>query len=275
MISRAGSNDVPLFLTNSRSALFRIEAANATFAAEYAAALAITRPHRNPAALEVAGAVAVFAGADSPLSKCVGIRLGAGFDERSLDTIESFYRSHDAAPALELSPLSPDLLDALLAERGYVEEYRLMVMTRDLAGQVSGAIVSDIEIFDNPDPTLWAETVAAGFSGLSPELLLEIFTTDAAVPSVTRWLATVDGTTAGGGTMSIHDGVAHLFGTSVLPEYRRRGVQGELLRTRLGFARGAGCDLGTVVASPGSDSERNISRFGFEQGWVRRVMRVL
>jgi ribosomal protein S18 acetylase RimI-like enzyme len=253
------------------SDLYRIESAAANLAAEYLAALARTRPERNATLLEIDGAVALFAGSDSPLTKCTGIGLDDGFGADAVDAIERFYHQHGSNAAFEISPLAPATLEELLAGRGYGIEYRLMVMTRSLDG-IDEEAAGDIEIIGgDADGDTWARTIAAGFSGLSPELLLEIFQTNAAIASVTRWLARVDGEIAGGGTLSIHEGVAHLFGTSVLPEFRRRGVQRALLGARLRFARESGCDIATVVASPQSDSERNLVRNGFEAGWERRV----
>jgi GNAT superfamily N-acetyltransferase len=258
-------------LLESLSPLLRIESAAVALSREYAAALATTDPSRYAAVLEIDGAAAIFAGSDSPLSKTVGV--GGAFGERSVDAVERFYRERGAAPAIELSPLAPSDLSEQLTGRGYDEEYSLLVMRHAVVEAPEPSGDQSVEIVGDADPKLWAATVASGFSGLSHELLLEIFTANAIIPSVTRWLAMIDDEPIGGATMSIHNGVAHLFGTSVLPEFRRRGVQRALLAARLDFARRNGCDIATVVASPGSDSERNLKRAGFVEGWMRRVYR--
>jgi GNAT superfamily N-acetyltransferase len=70
----------------------------------------------------------------------------------------------------------------------------------------------------------------------------------------------------------MRDGVATLFSTSTHPNYRRRGVQAALIRTRLAHAAQAGCDIAIVTTSPGSDSQRNVQRYGFDVSYTRVTM---
>jgi GNAT superfamily N-acetyltransferase len=82
-------------------------------------------------------------------------------------------------------------------------------------------------------------------------------------------LAKVDGQPAGGGTLSIRAGVAGLFGASTLPAYRNRGVQTALLNARLARAAELGCNLAACLAQPGSSSQRNVARQGFQTLYTR------
>ena len=83
------------------------------------------------------------------------------------------------------------------------------------------------------------------------------------------FLAEVDGVPAGGGMMSIHQGVASLGGTGTLREFRNRGVQRALLLARLAVAVENGCDLAMVATQPGSGSQRNVERQGFRVVYTR------
>ena len=83
------------------------------------------------------------------------------------------------------------------------------------------------------------------------------------------FIATVDGESAGGATLFIHDGVAGLLGAATLPQHRRRGVQVSLMRARLAAALAAGCDLAYTITAPGSGSQRNAERAGFRVAYTR------
>ncbi|MDQ3256840.1 MAG: GNAT family N-acetyltransferase, partial [Acidobacteriota bacterium] len=74
---------------------------------------------------------------------------------------------------------------------------------------------------------------------------------------------------AGGGCVLISEGVALLSGTSVLPEFRSRGIQSALIRARLVYSAAHGCDIATVGTTPGSSSERNVQRHGFRVAYTR------
>jgi len=115
--------------------------------------------------------------------------------------------------------------------------------------------------------------VTRGFGGPAYEAgVPNIAYTNTFTEGVTCFLASIDGQPAGGGAVSFRDGTASLFSTSVLPGFRRRGVQTALLQARLAAAAAAGCDLATVMTSPGSSSQRNVQRSGFAVAYTRLVV---
>jgi len=77
---------------------------------------------------------------------------------------------------------------------------------------------------------------------------------------------------AGGASLRIADGVAQLCGAATLPEHRRRGVQTSLLAARLEEARRAACDVAVVTTQPGSKSQQNVQRRGFDLLYTRAVL---
>jgi ribosomal protein S18 acetylase RimI-like enzyme len=72
--------------------------------------------------------------------------------------------------------------------------------------------------------------------------------------------------------LRISDGLAQLSGAATLPAHRRRGVQSALLRARLVDAAAAGCDLAVVTTDPGSKSQENVQRAGFELLYARAIL---
>jgi GNAT superfamily N-acetyltransferase len=88
-----------------------------------------------------------------------------------------------------------------------------------------------------------------------------------------RYLARREGAAAGGASMRTFDGVAQLCGAGTLREHRRRGVQAALLERRLAEAAREGCELAVVTTLPGSKSQENVLRTGFELVYVRAILR--
>ena len=86
------------------------------------------------------------------------------------------------------------------------------------------------------------------------------------------YLARRDGVPAGGASLRLSEGVAHLCGAATLPAHRRQGVQSALLAARLEIAAGAGCDVAVVITEPGSKSQENVQRQGFEMLYTRAIL---
>jgi len=59
---------------------------------------------RGASVLEVAGGCAIFTGADSPLTHAVGIGLNGAVTEAQIGALETFFRSRDARPTIDLCP---------------------------------------------------------------------------------------------------------------------------------------------------------------------------
>jgi GNAT superfamily N-acetyltransferase len=94
----------------------------------------------------------------------------------------------------------------------------------------------------------------------------------ASIPAVSCWLARAGGRIAGGGALVLHNGLALICGDGTLPEFRSQGVQTALLRARLDRARRSRCDLAVICTQPGSSSQRNAERQGFQVVYARTLM---
>ena len=67
-------------------------------------------------------------------------------------------------------------------------------------------------------------------------------------------------------------GLAILFADGTLPGARRQGLQSALIRARLHDAAARGCDLATASTLPGSLSQRNYERCGFQVVYTRAIL---
>jgi GNAT superfamily N-acetyltransferase len=92
------------------------------------------------------------------------------------------------------------------------------------------------------------------------------------VPGFIRYLARVEGEAVGEAAMRIDGELAQLAGAGTRPHARGRGVQKALLQRRLADARTAGCTLAVVTTAPGTRSQDNVMRRGFELLYTRAIL---
>jgi len=273
-----------------RTALFcdiplaaRIERAEAEFIAVWNEAV---RRRRGPAggfAMPVAGGVASYAEPDSPINKVAGLGFAGRPEPAEFDKIEQAYAERGAPVQAEVASLAdPALLEALAA-RGYRLVSFENVLGRALGDAVELIAPPGIEVRPCGDDEFeaWVEVVVE--ASLHPDTqgvpwqedfpreILENVERDTA-GLVRRYLVTSDGIPAGGGSMRIADGIAQLTGAATAPAFRRRGIQSALLAARLADATAAGCDVAVITVQPGSKSQQNAQRRGFDLLYHRAVL---
>lgn len=231
------------------------------------------RPETGAAVEEIGGGYATFAGAGSPVTQAIGLGLNGTVSVEEFARLEAFYSARSEPVRVETCPLADPSLFEHFAKNGY----RVMEFTNVMARPVGeGAVVANTEGIqirraEAGEVDLWVSTTATSFAdGKMPgSEILEIMKGFALADGVEAYLATVDGRVAGGGTLTLRDGVAGFFGAGTLPEFRRRGVQTALLNARLERARESGCDIAVCLAAPGSSSQRNVVRRGFQVLYTR------
>ena len=252
----------------------RIELTEARAGAAAAEGLARLRPESGAAVERIAGGYALYAGAGSPVTQAVGLGLAGAVSKEEFARLETFYRDRNEPVRAEVCPLADASLFEHFGAAGYrVTEFSNVMACRLPNGGEKLRREDSIEVtrIAAEQIDLWNLTVAQGFSSGAAvsEEMLEVMKGFALAEGVECYLASVEGAAAGGGTLSVRDGVAGLFGASTLPAYRKRGIQRALLQARL--ARGAelGCELAACLAQPGSSSQRNMVRHGFQVLYTR------
>jgi GNAT superfamily N-acetyltransferase len=229
-----------------------------------------------PAVLEVAGGCAIFVGVDSPLTQAVGIGLNGPVAPADLDQLETFFHSRAAGVSLDLCPLAdPGLLEEL-GRRGYRAAEFNNVLVRRLAG-AEIVFTPRIRRATPAESDAWSYTVGQGFfeqGELTTDELnvgRAIFAMDGAM----CYLAvTEQAELAGGGAMAIRGGLATLFADSIVPRFRRAGLHRELIAARVNEALAQGADLAAASTLPGSTSQRNYERLGFEVVYTKIMMKL-
>jgi hypothetical protein len=234
--------------------------------AEAAIARGCMGPHPEAAVLEIAGGAAVFTGAESPLTHAVAIGLNGPVTSAQLDELEEFFRSRGARPTIDLCPFADAGLLPLLAERNYHLTEFNNVLVKRMAG--TGLTLTQRVRRTCPDEAdLWSHTVGCGFfdtAALSTEEM-DVGRAICAMPGALTYIASTEsGTPAAGGALRIHEGLATLFADSTIAAHRRQGLHRELIAARLNEAVAQSCDLATASTLPGSASQRNYERAGFQ-----------
>ena len=193
-----------------------------------------------------------------------------------LDELEAFFHDRGASVTIDLCPYSDGTLRDLLSERGYRIVEFLNVMVRRISREDPVMADSDIEVLraQGDQDELYVKTVIGGFFGREDltEQEVRLGTTLFHMPCTSGYLAWLEGEAVGGGGMSIRNKVASLFGDATRPAFRGRGVHSATIRSRMLAAQQADCELVTAGAIPGSGSQRNYERLGFQVAYSKAIM---
>lgn len=250
-----------------------IELAEAEAAVGCADLMKRMQPESGAAVEPIAGGYAVYCGADNPITQAVGLGLHGPVSAEEFNQLEAFYLSRNEPIRVETCPLADATLFEQYKERNYhVSEFsNVMVQpVRDGATPAPSAKI-EIQLLGREEIDLWVLTVAQGFAENYPvtQELLSVMKMFALGKNTECYVARIDGRVVGGATLALRGRIAGLFGASTLQEFRKRGVQTALLHTRLKRAAEAGCGLAVSLARPGSTSQRNITRQGFQTLYTR------
>jgi hypothetical protein len=227
-------------------------------------------PHQGSATLEAGGGVAVFVGAESPLTHAVGVGLDGPVREAELNGIEAFFRSRGAPVSFELSPLADPGLFEALGSRGYrITEFN-NVLVRRLAG-VEIVFTPRVRRAIGGEDDLWAHVLGEGFfeNAELTDQEMDVGRDLFRMPGAMCYLASVEGKAAAGAALTVRDGLATLCADGTIARFRQLGLQRELIAARLNEAVAQGCDLATASTSPGSQSQRNYERMGFAVAYTK------
>lgn len=210
---------------------------------------------------------AFFAGPEAYSNRVTGI----GMTPEHIDAAIAFFDAHGVETKLELSSYAPSELLAAVHARGFELRFFTHVMAK-LARSVSrrppppGVTIEPLDRADldavraaaehnercfSPDRAPCASSIALTMKHLSS-------------PANDSFVARADGLLVGAGFSESSDGVTLVFGGAVRPEYRGRGVQRALMNVRVALAEERGSELVLVMTGPGTPSERNACREGFQ-----------
>jgi hypothetical protein len=233
----------------------------------------------------VAGGWMTYGGAGAFVNKACGLGLVGAVEEDTARAISAFFTARGVTPQVEVCPcVHPSLLLALGRAAFQLKEFENVLFLELDRPEASRPALSSwpegllVERVDAKNPRAVQEYVALSSSGFVQEgaPLSEGFLASSLkapqLPGYEAYVARLDGQPAGASGCASRRGLTTLFGTSVLPAFRRRGIQQALFAVRLERARALGSTLAAVVSHPGMDTERNAVRLGFRMAYTRAVL---
>lgn len=237
-----------------------------------------TRTHRSiisgsqADSARIGSGYAVFVEPDSPVTQAIGLGLKGKVHPGEVAELERFFFERAAPAHIEVSHLADPSLTRALMERGFRLVEHTTVLLRHLDAEApSPACVHEIRRVRPDEVEAFSETVARGFleTDTLSQSYLDLFCVAFHQPGSTCFGAFAQGHPVGGAAVIVRDGVAAFGGASTLPEFRKQGIQTALLQTRLAYAREHGCRLAMVTTLPGSVSQWNALKQGFQLAYAR------
>ncbi|HJQ67503.1 MAG TPA: GNAT family N-acetyltransferase [Blastocatellia bacterium] len=260
-------------ILSDKTMAVRLETVEALNQVEYAKAYKRMGLEPEAAYKKIGSGYAVFAGADSPLTQIFGMGLDGEVADEEVDELEAFFKDRGAAVNVEVCNMADMIFIQKLIERGYTISEFTHVLVRNLSPADEFEVQGDYVIREAGEDEIdtFSRVVAEGFaeSSLAQDSLIEVFKVFFRQDNCACFGAFNKGEPAGGGAVFIKDGVAELGGTSTMPKHRNLGIQSGLLRKRLAHAVTKGCDLAMVTTLPGTTSQRNVQRQGFQIAYAR------
>lgn len=254
----------------------KLERTEARANADFVDTRARLDPDSGAAWIEVGGAYAMFDGIESPLTQTFGLGVFEDTTPEHLDKLEAFFEDRGAPVFHEVSPMADQSILSLFAERGYRPIELTNVMCRELDSEIvegrprEASLSTRVITEDEAD--LWAATSAAAWAteheGLG-EFMLKFGAISARCNGAFPYLCELDGGPIATGMLYVYDDICILAGASTIPAGRNRGAQNALLNDRLHFAAERGCKLAMMGAAPGSQSQKNAQKNGFQIAYTR------
>ncbi len=213
-----------------------------------------------------------------------GLAMDGPVTQAQLDRVVDFYTERGCPARLEVSPYAHPTLLAGLAARGFSLQSFEHVLCRPLPaeedlsalapGTVDGLRLERVDRADEAEIAAHIAIIHSGFPLDDPQdpaghaLHVRMLKSD-------RFFALnayIGGDIVGGASVEILGGQACLLGATVLPAWRRLGVQQALMVARMTLARARGARRVCVHSAPGHATERNAARMGFSVAYTKVEM---
>lgn len=256
----------------------RLEAHDLWNAQEHVRTQVQLYPETGAVTQPIGGGLAVFAGVKAPLSGLYGLGLWEPVMPAHLDLAEAFFnnRGLDLNMEVGICPFADVGLPRLLMARGYAIHDYMNTYVRETDGWVGEPVLppgAEMRIANGKEARHWFQISGSGGDWAEPDGVSFMVIRTQQKADTQLFLVYMDGQPVSAGGLDMHDGVASFIAGLTLPEYRGRGLQTALLQARLSAAKAAGCDLALTHSRPGTTSQRNILRHGFQLVYTNLDMR--
>lgn len=248
----------------------RVLFARACDAARFARVIRDHDPVWRSETFPLAGGQVVLWGAGLYVNRVFGLGVARPVGVDDFERLEARGAAVGVDAAIEMTPATDPVARAASAARDYLHVGSVHALRRrlddayDLQRGTSIAIEPAGRQLD-----VWQQTSAEGWGHVDAgaRRASDAFAAAAAEVDGDGFVLArdaVDGRPVGCASVTVTGGIATLGAMATLPGERGRGVQSALLRHRLRYARSLGCEVAITTVAPGSASERNVLRHGFE-----------
>ena len=219
----------------------------------------------------IAGGQAIFAGYWTHLTQAVALGISGPIETPDVHRVSDFFRDRYAIPTANVPHCMP-WVRAALATGGYRELGGVNVVARPITADDATLWQPEVEVGVNEES--WIRACSQGFRQKDDveSADLEIGAAAARCEGAIRLQVCTDNEIAGTAAFAAYSNVGMFFADSTRCQFAGRGVQSSLIRARLAHARRLGCDIATAQVAPGSGSERNYLRHGFQVLYTRVTM---
>jgi len=259
-----------------RSLARQLEMCHAWRCVHYSRAQAQLHPECGVRIETTCGGQAIFAGMTSPLNRVVGMGFDRPVNLDDLECVEAFFSFKNTTPRIDICPLTDPTLLETLRQKNYSIEAFQNILIYPLSEVHAFQMPNGIDVRPSPpeEANLWILTTAQGFEGneIPSQDALNVLAPNFHAANGTCFMAWVGDTPAGGGGMYTHEGIVEFGGASTRVAYRRRGIQTALIYARLKAAQERGNRLAMVITEPGTNSQRNLEKIGFQLAYTKIIM---
>lgn len=222
--------------------------------------------------LDAGGGVAIFMGAESPLTRAIGMGSRGKVAEEEVTAVENFFHERRAPIRIAVSERAHPTLLKILEQRGYARSLPMQNWYLRLRDRVPGLAAGvTVEPADRAQADVWANAVGIGFQesdkpedGIDAHVAA-LFKTLGFASDSRPYFALRNGQIAGGAVLSVCGEVGFLRTASSRWAHRSRGVQSALIAARLQDAEKLGCSVVFSSTQGSRVSERNLIRNGFRR----------
>jgi ribosomal protein S18 acetylase RimI-like enzyme len=217
------------------------------------------------------------------INYAVGIGLSGPVSADELAEVTKWWMDDGIEPRLEIAPFVDYQSLRIISDLGYtLRDYTNMLYRELSAGDKISPVDAtprglELRVVDPADADqVWAycDAVIRGFKpDIEPTAVdHELSGRFVRHPQSVTIAAIMDGRVVGGGSMGVHGQITALLGASVLPDYRRRGIQQAVVAARLNIAAQRGVKIATIGSLPGAATERNARRMGFQVAYTKVIL---
>lgn len=222
------------------------------------------------------GGAAVFIEEGSPLTEVAAAGTEVPTTEAEIQAVEEFMEERGAPVVFKLCPFADAALFTMLSQRGYeIGEFENVLVRR--VGPEDGQ-GRDEAVGQAEEELVWAKGLAEGFFDMVTPMGIELgqimFRYPESVPVVVMGGVTESGAreAAAASTVILDGELALLACDATVRRYREAGLHKRMIRHRLALAAERGCTMATAETLPGSISQMNFEKCGFQVAYTKLTL---